>query len=71
MVPLGATSSHFILNAVLQHHLKQYDTAVSHDVQINLYVDKVFTGCDTGNTAADYYKETRAITSSGMFNLHS
>ena len=35
----------------------------------NLYIDNVITGCDTEDAAADYYKETPAIMSSGMFNL--
>ena len=40
-------------------------------MQINLYVDNLITGCDTENAAADYYKEARAIMSSGKFNLCS
>ena len=40
-------------------------------MQINLYVDNLITGCDTENAAADYYKEARAIMSSGKFNLRS
>ena len=39
-------------------------------MQINLYVDNIITGCDTEDAAADYYKEARAIMTSGMFNLH-
>ena len=56
VVPFGATSSPFILNAVLQHHLKQHNTAVCRDMQISLYVDNIITGCDTEDAAADYYK---------------
>ena len=47
VVPFGATSSPFILNAVLHHHLKQHNTTVSRDMQINLYVDNIITGCDS------------------------
>ncbi|XP_065911194.1 uncharacterized protein [Dysidea avara] len=71
VVPFGATSSPFILNAVLQHHLKQHNTAVSRDMQISLYVDNIITGCDTEDAAVDYYKQARAIMCSGMFNLRS
>jgi len=40
-------------------------------MQINLYVENIITGCDTEGAAAAYYKEARAIMSSGMFNLRS
>ena len=36
VVPFGATSSPFMLNAVLQYHLKQYNTPVSNDMLRNL-----------------------------------
>ena len=71
VVPFGATSSPFMLNAVLQHHLKQHTSAMSHDMQANLYVDNVISGCDTEQEAVKYYKEARTIMSSANFNLQS
>ena len=71
VIPFGAASSPFILNAVLQHHLKQHNSAVSRDMQTSFYVDNIITGCDTEDAAADYYTEARTIMSSGMFNLRS
>ena len=71
VIPFGAGSSPFTLNAVLQHHLKQHNIVVSCDMQISLYVDNIITGCDTVDTVAAYYKEARAVISSGMFNLRS
>lgn len=71
VVPFGATSSSFMLNVVLQYHLRQYNSFVSHDMQYNLYVDTVISGCETEQAAVNYYREVRAIMSSTRFNLHS
>ena len=60
VIPFGATSSPFVLNAVLQHHLNQYISAVSLDMLTNLYVDNVISGCDTEQEVVHYYKESRA-----------
>ena len=60
-----------MLNAVLQHHLNQQNTLVSRDMQSNVYVDNIITGCDTEGAAIDYYKEARAIMSSTQFNPRS
>ena len=43
VVPFGATSSPFMLNATLQYHLKSYTSVVSQDMQNNLYVDNIIT----------------------------
>ena len=71
VVPFGATSSPFILHAVLQYHLRQYNSAVSHDMRSNLYVDNIISGCETDKAAVHYYREARAIMSSARFNLRS
>jgi len=68
VIPFGATSSPFIQNAVLQHHLNQ---AVTLDMLNNLYVDNVISGCNTEKEVLHYYKESRAIMSSVKFNLRS
>lgn len=71
VVPFGATSSPFMLNAVLQYHLRQHNSVVSHDMQSNLYVDNVISGCETEQAVVNYYREARFIMSSTRFNLHS
>ena len=71
VIPFGATSSPFILNAVLQHHLNQYTSAVALDMLNNLYVDNVISGWNTEQEVVHYYKESRAIMSSAKFNLRS
>ena len=71
VIPFGATSSPFMLNAVLQYHLQQYNTAVSDDMRPNLYVYNVITGGVTEQAVISYYREARAIMSSANMNLWS
>ena len=71
VVPFGAASSPFILNAVLQHHLKQHTSTVSQDMLANLYMDNVISSCETEQQAVKYYRESRTIMSSASFNLRS
>ena len=71
VVPFGATSSPFMLNAVLQYHLRQYSTPVSLDMCSNLYVDNIITGCDVEQDVVNYYREARAIMCDARLNLRS
>jgi len=71
VIPFGAISSPFILNAVLQYHLNQYTTAVSLDMLNNLYVDNAISGRNTEQKVLHYYRESRAIMSNAKFNLRS
>ena len=68
-MPFGATSSPFMLNAVLQYHLRQYNIAVSHDMLSNLYMDNIISGCDTEPAVVNYYREARAIMCNARLNL--
>jgi len=68
---LGATSSPFILNAVLGHHLLQYQTPVADDITQNLYVDYVISGCSSQETATEYYQQVRHFMKEAKFNLRS
>ena len=70
-VPFGANSSPFMLNAVLQYHLKQYNTPVSNDMLRNLYVDNIISSCETVQGAADYYSQARTIMGEARLNLWS
>ena len=71
VVPFGATSSPFMLNAVLQYHLRQYNTPVSLDMRSNLYVDNIITGSDVEKDVLTYYQEARAIMCDARLNLRS
>ena len=57
-----------MLNIVLQYHLMQQNSAVSHDIHCNLYVDKI-SRCEIERAAVNYYREARATISSARFNL--
>ena len=71
VVPFGATSSPFMLNAVLQYHLKQYNTPVSNDMLSNLYVDNIISGCETEQAAVEYYRQARTIMGEARLDLSS
>jgi len=60
-VLFAATSSPFILRAVLHHHLQQYQTPVASDITQNLYVINVISGCSSEESAAQYYQQARQI----------
>lgn len=66
----GAVSSPFtILYAILHHHLQQCDTALSCNIQANLYVDNVISGCETEQQAIQYFEAARSMMSCAGFNL--
>ena len=71
VVPFGATSLPYMLNAILQFHLQQYNTAVSHDMRFNWYVNNIITGGATEQIVMSYYREARSIMSNANMNLHS
>ncbi len=70
-VPFGTTSSPFMLNATVQHHLEHFNSTVSLDMKRNMYVDNVISGTDTELSAVNYYNEARDIMNDAKFNLHS
>ena len=49
----GALSSPFILYEILHHNLQllQYKTSLSCNIQVNLYVDSIISGCETEQQA--------------------
>lgn len=71
VVLFGSTSSPFMLNATLDHHLNSYNSPVSQDMKKNLYVDNVISGCQSEEAILRYYTEARNIMSEANFNLRS
>lgn len=67
----GAVSSPFILYAILHYHLQQYNTPLSCNIQANLYVDNIISGCITEQQAIQYFGEARSIMSCAGFNLRA
>ena len=70
-VLFGSTSSPFMLNATLHHHLEGYSTPVAEDIRNNMYVDNVISGCDQETDIISYYQESRSIMNAANFNLRS
>ncbi len=71
-VVFGVSSSPFLLNATLKHHLEQYATTYPETVQRLLestYVDDIVTGADTEDAAFKLYSESKSIFRDGAFNL--
>ena len=70
-VMFGSTSSPFILNATLHHHLENYTTPVANDIKNNMYVDNAISRCDQESKLISYNQESRSIMNAANFNLHS
>ena len=71
VVWFGSTSSPFMLNATLHHHLQQFESPVAVDMLTNLYVDNVISGCNSHDQAIWYYQMARSIMSEANFNLRA
>ena len=71
VVLFGATSSTFMLNATLHHHLQQHDSPIAADMLTNLYVDNVISGCNSPDQAIQYYHKARSIMMDANFNLRA
>ena len=72
----GGTSSPFILNSTILHHLSKYkkdqDPAVqfvAQDLEEKLYCDNVLTGADDEDTAIQYYNISRQVMKDADMNL--
>ena len=70
-VLFGAVSSPFILHATLHLHLQHYNTPLSNNIQSNLYVDNVISGCTTEAQTIEYFHKARDIMSNARFNLRA
>ena len=71
-VVFGVSSSPFLLNATLQHHLGQYMTSnpeVVGQLLKSMYVDDVISGAQDEQQAELLYLESKKILKDGGFNL--
>lgn len=71
VIPFGASSSPFILLSVLKKHLKQLCSPIATDMDSNIYVDNLITGCDTTNEALSYYESSNTILQQAGLKLQS
>lgn len=70
-VTFGVCSSPFLLNAVIRHHLGQYDQGcrVIQELQLNIYVDDWLTGADSEQEVIAMLKEAKKIMSEAGMQL--
>ena len=72
----GGTSSPFILNSTVQHHLSRHSddvnpevVQVANDLEQKLYCDNLLSGVDDETEASQYYKVSRQIMQDADMNL--
>ncbi|XP_068200652.1 uncharacterized protein [Palaemon carinicauda] len=69
-VPSGNTSSPFLLNATIKHHLDKYpSTSVVQDLKANIYTDNWMSGADFAVEAADKFCEAHSIFADASMDL--
>ena len=71
-VVFGVSSSPFLLNATIQHHIRRYHASHPELVDIlmqSTYVDDVIFGADTEEEAYTLYMNSKEIFAQGSFNL--
>ena len=71
-VMLGVSSSPFLLNATIDHHLKQFSSTKPELVELllrSIYVDDIVAGAASEESALKLYKESKGVLHEGGFNL--
>ena len=71
-VVFGVSSSPFLLNATLKHHVETYRSSYPEIVKTltqSMYVDDVVTGADSEDEAYTLYTASKKILSHASFNL--
>ena len=71
-VVFGITSSPFLLNGTIRHHLDKYipsDREFVENFLEDLYVDDEISGCATVEEGIHFYRKAKKIMSEAGFNL--
>lgn len=71
-VTFSVTSSPFLLNATIEHHLNKFSSSYPELVELlkrSIYVDDVVTGAESEEAAYQAYLDSRSILKAGRFNL--
>jgi hypothetical protein len=71
-VVFGVSSSPYLLNATIRHHLQQYSQTQPELVQKiskSMYVDDLVTGADTEEQALQMFQDSKRMLKEGGFNL--
>ncbi|XP_045023635.1 uncharacterized protein LOC123468017 [Daphnia magna] len=64
VIPFGASSSPFILLSVIKKHLQDSSSLLADDINRNIYVDNLISGCETSEDAVSYFSEANNVESS-------
>ena len=68
-VMFGVSSSPFLLNATIKHHMERYTTVYPEFVKRLIYVDDVSYGADDPDLTYELYKKSKQTLAEGGFNL--
>ena len=71
-VVFGVSSSPFLLNATIQHHLEKHSVTqpdLVSELLKSTYVDDVVTGAESEGAAYELYKTSKELLKSAGFNL--
>jgi len=71
-VVFGVSSSPFLLNATIRHHLEQYNQTqpgLVHELSRSIYTDDIVTGADSEEQAYQVFNESKGMLKDGGFNL--
>jgi hypothetical protein len=71
VIPFGASSSPFILLSVIKKHLQDSPSLLADDINRNIYVDNLISGCETSEEAVSYFSEASNVLKSAGLNLQS
>ena len=71
VIPFGASCSPFILLSVIKHHLQLFPFTTAADMDLNIYVDNLISGCDSPEEALNYYAVSNSILNKAGLNLQS
>ncbi|KAI9558404.1 hypothetical protein GHT06_015184 [Daphnia sinensis] len=71
VIPFGASCSPFILLSVIKKHLQLTTSPEVADINRNIYVDNLISGCKDQTEAVAYYHEANRLLSGAGLNLQS
>ena len=71
VIPFGASSSPFILLSVIKKHLQENASLLAIDINQNIYVDNLISGCERTEDAVNYFSDANNLLQSAGLKLQS
>ena len=71
VISFGASSSPFILLSVIKKHLQASSSPLAVDINQNVYVDNLISGCETSEEAMYYFSEGNNVLKEAGLKLQS